>query len=197
MAAALLGILAEAAGFAPTFPEPGEHPAEAVERLRPTFVVLLGGLLEEARSDLFFHRMARNRVGLAVLLPDESTLPIAAWARERDVPCVSVPTDAEQFARVVDVASASEWWRSGRDRRNDHQALRGEDGSLMYVDRRGRMWRVLDRRGSDRRQSRIAERWFVGENGDCWRCEVCLTDHVSDSAHELERQLSRASRVPT
>lgn len=195
MAAALLGILAESAGYAPAFPEPDEDPAEAVERLRPMSVVLLDGLLDAARSDLFFQRLARHRVGLAILLPEESELPVASWARERAVPCVDVPTDAEQFARVVDAASAADWWRSGRDRRSDHHAVRLEEGGLVYVDRRGRRWRVLDRRGSDRRNEAMGERLFIDESGASWQCAVNLSASATDSAEALERQLSRAHRV--
>ncbi|HEX5580559.1 MAG TPA: hypothetical protein VFX39_03210, partial [Gemmatimonadaceae bacterium] len=87
MAAALLGLLAETAGFEAACPLADEPPEDAVARVRPLSVILVDSALDVTRSDLFFGRVARRRVALAVLRrADAADLPLAAWARDRDVP---------------------------------------------------------------------------------------------------------------
>jgi hypothetical protein len=113
VASALLGMLAEIAGFTPAFAEPAEGPEDAVERIRPVFVVLLDASLDAARSDLFFSRAARRGLGIAVLRRPGQQSVLADWAVRRDVPCFEVPSDADQLTRVVEAASACAPWRKG------------------------------------------------------------------------------------
>ena len=225
VAAALLGLLAESAGYSTAFMEPGEQPDAALVRVHPLFVVLLDGSLHAAGSDLFFGRAARRHVGLAVLRRRGDDTPLAAWARDRDVPCFDIPTGTDQFSRVIEAAVESHWWRSGEDRRSP-RAERADDGHLTLVDRAGRRWRVYDRRGSDRRASAppevpreaqpdrekrprapgmraraaSAERVFVSDTGTEWCCSLDATELGAASletlsAAELERQLARATRM--
>jgi CheY-like chemotaxis protein len=221
VAAALLGLLVESAGYSAAFMAPGEPPDAALARVRPLFVVLLDGSLRAARSDLFFGRAAQRRVGLAVLSGPEGDAGLAAWARERDVPCFDVPTGTDQFARVIEAAVESQWWRSGRDRRSP-RAERADDGGLTLVDRAGRRWRVYDRRGSARRAPPVpdesdagpaqatlarppagaarAVRVFVSDTGTEWVCPLApaapgAPAPDTPTATELERQLARATRA--
>lgn len=213
VAAALLGLAAEQAGFAPAFAEAGERPEEALARVRPLFVVLVEADLEAARSDVFFALAARRRVGLAILRRPGSESPLAAWAVERDVPVFRMPTDVDQFARVVEAASASAWWRSGRDRRRSPRTERAADGTLVYVDRAGARWQVYDRRAGERRRptgdersapakhgAGLPERIFVGAGGMAWCCALGADEdtdaHGAPTPHQLEQQLARATRVP-
>jgi CheY-like chemotaxis protein len=192
LAAALLGLLAEAAGYAPAFAKAGEEPVEALERVRPLFVVLVDSSLQAARSDLFFGRAARRRVGLAILRLPGHEDSLAPWADDRDVPFMDVPTNVDQFSSVVQAATASNWWRSGKDRRRSPRAERAGDGALVYVDRAGQRWQVYDRRSSERR--RAMERIFVGEDGKAFACAIDA-DAGEPHGTELERQLARATRI--
>jgi CheY-like chemotaxis protein len=193
LAAALLGLLAEAAGYAPAFAKAGEEPVQALERVRPLFVVLVDSSLEAARSDLFFGRAARRRVGLAIVRLPGHEDSLAPWADDRDVPLMDLPTNVDQFSSVVQAAAASNWWRSRKDRRRSPRAERAADGVLVYVDRAGQRWQVYDRRSSERRRAAM-ERIFVGEHGEAFACAIDA-DASEPRGTELERQLARATRI--
>ena len=84
------------------------------------------------------------------------------------------------------------------ERRSPHTYI-DADGTLIFGDRYGVMWRVYDRRGGDRRAdaSRPAEpghyRAFVNEVGEEWRCALRGDDIIDETAIGLEDQLGRAS----
>lgn len=218
MAAALLGILAELADRVPAFAAPGERPEDALARVRPLFVVLLDGSLDAARSDLFFARAAKRRVGIAIFGVPGQPPDLATRARERGIPWFDMPIDLAGFTEVLRAASATDWWRGGGERRRPTQlprTSRDSDGTLIYLDRDGRRWYVYDRRGADRRRAnRLTDaaieeedeetpssdeqphRVFVNERGETWR--YALTEGESGltpSAADLERQLAQATRV--
>ncbi|HKG91607.1 MAG TPA: hypothetical protein VKA84_06950 [Gemmatimonadaceae bacterium] len=216
MAAALLGILAELAHRVPAFAHPGERPEDALARVRPLFVVLLDGSLDAARSDLFFARAAKRQVGIAIFGVPGQAQELAARARERGIPWFDMPIDLAGFTRVLEAASATDWWRGGGERRRAAQlprTTRSSDGTLIYLDRDGRRWFVYDRRGTDRRRGDrhapvtddgVAEppsglpphRVFVNESGETWRYALGEGESALDpSAADLERQLAQATRV--
>jgi hypothetical protein len=190
--AALLGLLAEAADCTPAFAAEGERAEDAIERVRPLYVVLIDGAMQAADSDLFYARAARSRVALAVFTTStHASFPQGAL--RRGVPCAPVPMDLSQLEALLEAASASRWWER-TERRAVPVVEQGADGSLVLVDAQGRRWRVLDRRGADRRRSSAGavERLFVGDDGET-RALTIDGDAVSPrSATELARQLALA-----
>ena len=193
--AALLGLIAESADYVPAFAAEGERAEDAVERVRPVFVVLVDGALEAADSDLFYARAAKRRVGLAVFRP-EGRDDFPSGARRRGVPCVTVPMGVGALEAVLEQAAASRWWER-TDRRRAPHAVHGADGSLLLVDGAGSQWRVYDRRGSDRRHAPAGdaagvERHFVGEGGETRVYVMHTGDSEANLAVDLARQLDRA-----
>jgi hypothetical protein len=211
MLATLLGMFAELAGFVACFAEPDESAETALTRARPIFAVLLDGTMDAAQSDIFFAAAARQRVGVAIFGTPREAAAIPERARARGVPYFDAPTSVDEFIRIVESASASEWWRRAGERRQsvrDPFAEHGPDGGLVYVDRSGRRWQVFDRRGSDRRvtppvkahhASAAAEaalvRLFVGDGGETWSFPLNGDEAASPSAETLEWQFSRAKRL--
>lgn len=194
LVAALFGLLVELLGQVPAFAGAGESPEDALARVRPLLVVLLDSGLEAARSDLFFARAAKRKVGLAVFGTRRRDPHLASVAESRGIPWLEVPTTAAQFADVLDRAAHTVWWRTGEERRAP-RVQRAPDGALTYVDRDGRRWQVYDRRAADRRQGR--DRVFVSDVGESYR--YALTPEESEPPHEpslreLERQLAEAKR---
>lgn len=99
--AALVGLLLELEAYDPVFPEPDEHAADAVRRLRPPLIVVLDGELEAAGSDLFHARCAQQ--GASVVLFGE---PVAAdavreMARARRCAFFAMPVDRRELADVL------------------------------------------------------------------------------------------------
>lgn len=204
--AALLGVLADMLGHTPKFADAGERPEDALARVRPVFVVLLDASLDAAASDLFFARAAQRRLGVAVLATGGHA-ELAGRARARGVPWFDVPSDVDQFARVLEAAAGSEWWRPEPDRRRAPTAERRQDGSVLFVDRAGGRWSVYDRRGGERRapsdwpandegrrRDRATQRIFVSEHGRTWQCALRREDTGDPTPDALERQLARAVR---
>lgn len=206
MSLALLGMLVELAQYAPVFAEAGERPEDAIDRVRPAFVVLVDDLLEAARSDLFFARAARRRIGVAIFGRQGAGRELAAHARSRGIPAFELPTDAERLARVIEAAAAAMWWRRGADRRARRTRPPDDRFQLVFTDRRGRRWLAFDRRGADRRQERELDagapgpgttRLFVSEDGEARCCELRADEVNERSQDDLERQLARATDVAT
>ena len=190
--AALLGLFAETAEYTAAFAADGERPEEAIERVRPLFVVLLDGSMDAASSDLFYAHAARQRLPLAVFVaPERSAYPDAAV--RRGVPCAPVPMSLEELEMLLVEASQSRWWER-TDRRRAPTMEHGVDGSLVLVDAHGARWQVYDRRGSDRRRehsSGSGERLFVSESGET-RVYALAADDTRRTPDVLARQLASA-----
>ena len=215
IAAALLGLLTELAGYVPAFAAPGERPEDALARVRPLCVVLLDGALDSASSDLFFARAAKRQVGLALFGAPGQREQLAARAGRRSIPWLEMPVDLPRFREVLETARGSEWWRGGGERRRTvplPQLSRGSDGTLIYTDRAGRRWYVYDRRGADRRETdrsapladpatrpasdAASQRLFVNEHGEAWHYPLAETERSAPpSPTDLERQLAQATKV--
>lgn len=213
--AALLGMLAEMAQYNPIFPEPDERPADALRRVRPLLVVLLEGSLEAAQSDLFFAQAAKRRVGVALFGRRGGAPALASLALRRGIPWLEVPTDPEQFRRLLDSAATSDWWRRGPERRRTRSERRtmpgterAPDGTLVYHDQDGVRWFVYDRRSAERRRGERREgegdaaapardvRLFVREDGETRRCVLDEEEELEDlTPAVLARQLARATRA--
>lgn len=192
-------MLVELVGLMPAFARIGEQPEDAVRRVRPLLVVLLDAELDAARSDLFFARAARRHVGLAVFGPGGSGRKLGAVARARGVPWLEVPAGPNAFAELLERAAATQWWRSGPDRRQPPAVDHDPDGTLVFVDRDGQRWRVYDRRGAQRRREEepSVSRTFVGESGERRECALGQRErHDSGipTAADLEEQMDRATR---
>lgn len=191
-------MLVELVGFVPAFAEAGERPEEALRRVRPLLVVLLDAQLDAARSDLFFAQAAKRKVGLAVFGPTGSERQLAAIARQRGVPWVEVPASSEAFSDLLERAAATQWWRSGADRRRT-PAVSPSDGGFLFVAHDGRRWQVYDRRGAQRRREDplVVQRTFVDEDGAQWDVSLAPDEVDLDApptAAALERQIARATK---
>src|SRR5947208_17121846 len=64
--AALVGMLVELAGHQPVFATAGEPFINALRRLRPLAVVVIGADVDDAKSDLFYAAAARRGIGVVV-----------------------------------------------------------------------------------------------------------------------------------
>ena len=194
MALALLGLLVELANYTPIFAAEGERPEEALARARPVLVVLIDDTLEASRSDVFFARAAQQRSPIAVFPGRGSRREVMARIGERGIPYFEIPSDAADLARVIRTAAAVTWWKRSAARRMLPAAERLDEGALYFVDRAGRRWQVLDRRGSDRRQSGDdgpVTRVFVSE-GDSLAIRLHDGDVDARSVADLERQFLNA-----
>lgn len=208
MALALLGLLVELADFTPVFAEEGERPEDALNRVRPAFVVVLDDTLEAARSDLFFARAAQRKVGLAIFAGKGSRRDLAPAIGRRGIPYFELPTDVDNLGRILRTAASMEWWHRGGDRRSLPAAERSVESGLVFVDRTGRRWQVYDRRGSDRRQTPDGEhptggssappttRIFVNEIGESVSTRVSSHEVAMIGVDDLEQQFLRATASP-
>jgi len=203
MALALIGLLVELADFTPVFAEEGERPEDALNRVRPAFVVVLDDTLEAARSDLFFARAAQRKVAIAIFAGRGSARELAPAIGARGIPYFELPIDVDNLARVLRTAASTEWWQRGGDRRALPAAERDADDGLVFVDRTGRRWQVYDRRGSDRRQrtpdgdgvaaGTRTTRIFVNESGESVATAIAAHEVSMVSVGDLEEQFLRAS----
>lgn len=203
MALALIGLLVELADFTPVFAEEGERPEDALNRVRPVFVVVVDDTLEVVRSDLFFARAAQRKIGLAVFAGRGSGRELESAIGARGIPYFELPIEVDSLARILRTAASTEWWQRGGDRRALPAAERDGDDGLVFVDRTGRRWQVYDRRGSDRRQrtpdgdgaapGTSTTRVFVNEAGECVATAIAAHEVPMLDAGELEAQFLRAS----
>jgi hypothetical protein len=204
IALALVGLLVELADYTPVFAEDGERAEDALNRVRPAFVVLVDDTMDEARSDLFFARAAQRKVGLAIFAGRGSRGDLAPEIGRRGIPYFEPPVDVYELARILRTAGETEWWRRSGDRRAFPAAERTAERGLVFVDRTGQRWKVYDRRGSDRRQqvpdgdaaSPSAEpttRVFVNEQGTSVSTQVAAHEVPELGVEDLERQFLRAS----
>jgi hypothetical protein len=213
MIAALLGLFTELAHRTPAFPRSDERPEDALQRVKPLVVVVLDSALDAARSDLFFAQAAKRRVGVVIIGDGDRNSTVAGIAEPRGIPWLELPADFHEFRAVLEVGTASEWWRRGPDRRQQQRGVRvtprtdRSDGeALAFVDDHGRRWFVYDRRSFERRRGerRGADgpdatspdvRIFIGEDGErrAYPLQAGEADDVSDAS--LAGQLRRSTRA--
>lgn len=197
MTGALIGMLVELAQLEPVFADPDERPEDALARVHPLLVIVTDGAIDAYRSDLFVAR-AQHR-GVAVVVfgvgSDESA---AEWARQRDLPYLTLPTDTERFGRIIDQAIRKERRsRLAGDRRTPAHIDRAADGTLVFHDEAGRRWYVYDRRTGERRRADATAtesyRAFVRDDGLELRCSLAPHEFSDKTPATLERQLARAT----
>lgn len=191
--AALLGLLAETADYTPAFAAEGERAEDAIDRVRPLFVVLLDGSMQAADSDLFYARAARQRVALAIF-STSARARFPQGALRRGIPCASLPLELAALEALLDTASAVRWWER-TERRRAPAIETAPDGGLVLVDEQGARWRVYDRRGTERRQERaggVAHRVFVADDGETRVFALDEAEAERRTAPALARQLAEA-----
>jgi hypothetical protein len=193
LVAALIGLLVESSGGQPLFPLDREPLAEAIARLRPVSLALVGVGLSEIHSDLFFALAERYGIRVVVFGPEQQLGEIADVAAHRGVAWFSLPPTQ----RAIDVAFHLTQDRRApvsEDRRQDAHASVGHDGTPLLVDQLGTQWLVYDRRasGGRRRTDSGVDRMFVSEQGERFSCHVDPTVAGDTSASTLVHQLERA-----
>jgi hypothetical protein len=200
--AALVGMLIEVAGRTPVYPDVGESPTDALERLRPLCAVLTDIEIGAAHSDLFFAAAAKSGIGIAVFGPEMRAREIAEIASARNVPWFTIPPTASELATALDNAGGRvSRGRSerGPERRAGVEAVVASDGTRILLDRSGRRWMVYDRRSPiDRRHGAIDDtsatvRVFVSDAGETRRCGLDDVEVRQASAAALELQLARST----
>jgi hypothetical protein len=197
MTGALLGMLVELSQLEPVFADPAERPEEALARHLPLLVIITDGDADAFKSDLFIARAQHRGIGVVVFGRPSSNLT-AEWARERGLPYLELPTDAEAFGRILDQAMRQD--RRSRlvgDRRRQPHTERGADGTLILQAESGERWYVYDRRSGERRgagqpQSPDSYRAFVNEAGVELRVALEPHEFMERTPDALQQQLSRA-----
>ena len=192
MTAALVGWYVELAKLEPAFAAPGEHPVDALARVKPLLVVLIDAESEDAISDIFAARALKREIGLAVFSGSSDDQPARDWAERHAIPFFRLPVDLEAFGRVLDQAarSASEERRNS-ERKGRRMVDRAVDGTLMLLDDKGRAWYVYDRRAGDRR-AQGPYRAFVSPDGTELRTPLSDDEFAVREPNALLEQLSRA-----
>ena len=104
MTGALLGMLVELAQLEPVFANPHERAEDALNRLVPLLVVVADGDIDAVRSDLFLARAQHRGIGV-IVFGTKGQHEAESWARERGLPYLVLPTDAEVFGRLLDQAT--------------------------------------------------------------------------------------------
>jgi len=194
MTGALLGMLVELSQLQPVFAGSDERPEDALSRHVPLLVLIVDGDVDGFKSDLFLARAQHRGVGVVVFgVSHRGATP--AWAKERDLPYLELPTDAEVFGRILDQATRQDRRsRLSGDRRNPARTERAVDGTLIFHTESGERWYVYDRRSGERRRSEPAEayRAFVNQEGVERRVPLEPEEFTDKSPEALERQLARA-----
>jgi hypothetical protein len=199
MPAAFLGMLLELESYEPVFAEPGERAEDALTRVRPVLGIFLHSELDAARSDLFFARATRTGARVVLFGTPPSSTDARALASERGVPYFEMPVDRAALASVVSsIARDAGRARSTVDRRAP-RAYDAPDGTLLFSDESGRVWRVYDRRGTVRRArptngEDASYRVFINESGEERRYQPQPRESLETSVDALARQLSEATK---
>jgi hypothetical protein len=195
MTGALLGMLVELSQLEPVFAEPSERPEDALTRHVPLLVIIADGDVDSFKSDLFLARAQHRGISVVVFGVNRRGDTIA-WAKQRGLPYLELPTDAEVFGRILDQAIRQD--RRSRltgDRRNPVLTERAADGTLIFQAESGERWYVYDRRSGERRRAEAAAptyRAFVNEEGVELRVPLEPQEFADKSPEALQRQLARA-----
>ena len=98
--AALLGTLLELDGYAPRFPEPGESPMDALERLRPR-VALVDCDEPDACANGFFGECAVQGTTVVLFSPARMPYDVRDVAERYGLPAFSFPIDRTRLGQVI------------------------------------------------------------------------------------------------
>lgn len=198
MTGALLGMLVELSQLEPVFADPSERPEDALARHLPLLVIVTDGDIDTFKSDLFIARAQHRGIGV-VVFGRASKDGAGEWARERGLPYLELPTDAEAFGRILDQAMRQD--RRSRlvgDRRRPPHTERSPDGTLILQAESGERWYVYDRRASGERrgtgQQQLPEsyRAFVNQEGVELRVALEPHEFMEKTPDALQQQLARA-----
>ena len=194
MTGALLGMLVELSQLEPVFADINERPEEALTRHVPLLVVIADGDVNTFKSDLFLARAHHRGIGVVVFgINRRGDAP--DWAKQRGLPYLRLPTDAEVFGRIIDQAVLQDRRsRLAGDRRNSAHIERAVDGTLIFQAESGERWYVYDRRSGERRRvdSADAYRAFVNQEGVELRVRLEPHEFTDNSPEALQSQLARA-----
>jgi len=196
MAGALLGMLVELSQLEPVFADPSERPEDALARHLPLLVIITDGEIDAFKSDLFIARAQHRGIGVVVFgRPSSGTT--AEWAKERGLPYLELPTDAEAFGRILDQATRQDRRsRLAGDRRRPPHTERGADGTLILQAESGERWYVYDRRAGERRGASPmppdSYRVFVNQEGVELRVALAPHEFMEKTPDALQQQLARA-----
>jgi hypothetical protein len=196
MTGALLGMLVELSQLEPVFADPSERPEEALTRHVPLLVIIADGDVDTFKSDLFLARAQHRGINVVVFgISHRGDTP--GWAKQRGLPYLELPTDAEIFGRILDQATRQDRRsRLAGDRRNPAHTERAVDGTLIFHAESGERWYVYDRRSGERRRSEPAlpdpYRVFVNPDGVERRISLAPHEFTDETPEALERQLARA-----
>lgn len=198
MTGALLAMLVELAQLEPVFANADERPEDALTRLLPLLVILADAEVDAVRSDLFLARAQHRGIGV-VVFGTNGHPQVEGWARERGLPYLVLPTDAEAFGRLLDQATRLDRRARLAGDRRTARTERGVDGTLILQTESGERWYVYDRRSGERRRSEqpAAEpyRAFVNQEGVELRVPLEPHEFRDRTPQTLERQLARASKA--
>jgi hypothetical protein len=196
MTGALLGMLVELSQLEPVFADAAERPEDALARHVPLLVIVADGEIDSFRSDLFIARAQHRGIGV-VVFGRASHDGTSEWAKERGLPYLELPTDAEAFGRILDQAMRQD--RRSRlvgDRRRPPHIEKGADGTLILQAESGERWYVYDRRGGERRsagqQPPPTYRAFVNQDGVELRVTLEPHEFREKTPDALQEQLARA-----
>ena len=196
MTGALLGMLVELSQLEPVFADPSERPEDALARHLPLLVIVADGEIDTFKSDLFIARAQHRGIGV-VVFGRASREGTSDWAKERGLPYLELPADAEQFGRILDQATRQD--RRSRlvgDRRRAPHTERGADGTLILQSESGARWYVYDRRAGERRasgqQALESYRAFVNQEGEERRVALEPHEFMDKTPDTLQQQLARA-----
>lgn len=198
MTGALLGMLVELSQLEPVFADPSERPEDALARHLPLLVIITDGDIDAFKSDLFIARAQHRGIGV-VVFGRHSSESTSEWAKERGLPYLELPTDAEVFGRILDQAMRQD--RRSKlvgDRRRPPHTERGADGTLILQAESGERWYVYDRRGRGERrgaaqlQEPESYRLFVNQEGEERRVALEPHEFMENTPDALQQQLARA-----
>jgi len=196
MTGALLGMLVELSLLEPVFVEEAERPEDALARHLPLLVIIADGSIDAFTSDLFLARAQHRGIGV-IVFGIAKRGDASAWAKERGLPYLELPTDAEAFGRILDQATLQDRRaRLAGDRRRPAHTERGVDGTLVFLAESGERWYVYDRRSGERRRysesAPDSYRAFVNQDGVELRVPLEPHEFKDKSPETLQQQLARA-----
>ncbi len=103
----LFAALAEGAGLTPVFPFAGEKPETAVDRLRPSDI-LVESTHPAARSDAFYESTATARSRIILFAPNAPWRDVEEIARRRSVAEFIHPANGASLAGLISDALSAE-----------------------------------------------------------------------------------------